>query len=75
MKFRRCFVNLFYTVVAPLAGAWVEILVKSDIQKLIDVAPLAGAWVEIALNSNLYYTFQSLPSRGRGLKYQRWVAV
>ena len=34
-------------IVAPLAGAWIEILayVKDECKKL--VAPLAGAWIEI----------------------------
>ena len=35
-------------VVAPLAGAWIEIsIVMSLITLPIFVAPLAGAWIEI----------------------------
>ena len=34
-------------VVAPLAGAWVEICFNKAMPMLIAVAPLAGAWVEI----------------------------
>ena len=34
-------------IVAPLAGAWIEILVKELDKLKIFVAPLAGAWIEI----------------------------
>ena len=34
--------------VAPLAGAWIEILLDlNDITREYFVAPLAGAWIEI----------------------------
>ena len=33
--------------VAPLAGAWIEILVESQNALKRKVAPLAGAWIEI----------------------------
>ena len=34
--------------VAPLAGAWIEIVVRRGSPVVdIDVAPLAGAWIEI----------------------------
>ena len=39
-------------IVAPLAGAWVEIALVSCKPKFNSVAPLAGAWVEIV--SGLY---------------------
>ena len=39
------------TLVAPLAGAWIEI---DDVYKVAGkedaVAPLAGAWIEISAN-------------------------
>ena len=35
--------------VAPLAGAWIEIVVKINISPYIPVAPLAGAWIEIVI--------------------------
>ena len=34
-------------VVAPLAGAWIEILPVWEWQRSLVVAPLAGAWIEI----------------------------
>ena len=33
--------------VAPLAGAWIEILLDSNGRLVESVAPLAGAWIEI----------------------------
>ena len=34
-------------MVAPLVGAWIEILYQSSIVILYTVAPLVGAWIEI----------------------------
>ena len=33
--------------VAPLAGAWIEIVLFSHLIVLLKVAPLAGAWIEM----------------------------
>ena len=33
--------------VAPLAGAWIEIMLVKVFHALLMVAPLAGAWIEI----------------------------
>ena len=33
--------------VAPLAGAWIEIILNCTLTLLRKVAPLAGAWIEI----------------------------
>ena len=33
--------------VAPLAGAWIEIMLSLAYSKTLWVAPLAGAWIEI----------------------------
>ena len=38
----------FIVLVAPFAGAWIEISVKFPISTAIEVAPFAGAWIEIA---------------------------
>ena len=35
--------------VAPLAGAWIEILLEHVAVEAVVVAPLAGAWIEITL--------------------------
>ena len=34
-------------MVAPLVGAWIEILFDHDIYAVLYVAPLVGAWIEI----------------------------
>ena len=34
--------------VAPLAGAWIEIISQLEMMQKIAVAPLAGAWIEIS---------------------------
>ena len=34
-------------MVAPLAGAWIEITITVEITGKDIVAPLAGAWIEI----------------------------
>ena len=34
--------------VAPLAGAWIEIVIPDNQPETVSVAPLAGAWIEIA---------------------------
>ena len=36
-------------IVAPLVGAWIEILYSSLLPLLTHVAPLVGAWIEIKL--------------------------
>ena len=38
-------------LVAPLAGAWIEIKEQKNQKILWKVAPLAGAWIEIAAAS------------------------
>ena len=34
-------------MVAPLVGAWIEILKCKNISVIVWVAPLVGAWIEI----------------------------
>ena len=47
MKFRRFKIPFLYPCVAPLAGAWIEMLgIKEGLVAEI-VAPLAGAWIEM----------------------------
>ena len=56
------------SIVAPFAGAWIEIVNKQAIFKIIQVAPFAGAWIEISVVNQGYSGNMSLPSRERGLK-------
>ena len=39
-------------LVAPLAGAWIEILSVSRLLLAEKVAPLAGAWIEIQMKAD-----------------------
>ena len=55
--------------VAPLAGAWIEIMGLSPSNLSNIVAPLAGAWIEILGKSERTVRDMSLPSRERGLKF------
>ena len=58
------------SIVAPLVGAWIEIIKEFLAEPIVIVAPLVGAWIEIvySVNGDLYK--QSLPSWERGLKLQ-----
>ena len=62
-------------VVAPRAGAWIETLTISGLDRVYQVAPRAGAWIETA-NDDVIVTgkFQSPPVRGRGLKHRLYKA-
>ena len=55
-------------VVAPLAGAWIEILTAQSPRLTEAVAPLAGAWIEICFQSHNGILIRSLPLREPGLK-------
>ena len=56
-------------MVAPFAGAWIEI--DMPITEITGgmVAPFAGAWIEILSDFKDGTVFESLPSRERGLKF------
>ena len=47
LLYKSYYLNLVTFAVAPLAGAWVEILGRVYDSTKALVAPLAGAWVEI----------------------------
>ena len=55
--------------VAPLVGAWIEILMQDPFNLQVKVAPLVGAWIEIADQICAMIVYMSLPSWERGLKY------
>ena len=54
--------------VAPLVGAWIEILTQLNDLDNETVAPLVGAWIEILYKSYRVVCRSSLPSWERGLK-------
>ena len=56
-------------MVAPFAGAWIEIKSKLQIKQRAKVAPFAGAWIEMPDEGIGGQFNESLPSRERGLKF------
>ena len=58
--------------VAPLVGAWIEILDKWHIITFCKVAPLVGAWIEIRSAMLSSIRLLSLLSWERGLKYHEY---
>ena len=60
------------TTVAPLAGAWIEILTSSNLVKAFAVAPPVGAWIEIQyVDIGSGECCWSLPLWERGLKWHK----
>ena len=49
LKCYRRYKNLILVTVAPLVGAWIEILQLVCSCRLLHVAPLVGAWIEISV--------------------------
>ena len=54
--------------VAPLVGAWIEILNAVPTYLNTPVAPLVGAWIEIVAETEGIVSTESLPLWERGLK-------
>ena len=54
--------------VAPLVGAWIEIIISKAMKKADEVAPLVGAWIEIIRSRIGENMEESLLSWERGLK-------
>ena len=50
--------------VAPLAGAWIEIITSPPINILPLVAPLAGAWIEIMITCQKIECIKVAPLAG-----------
>ena len=61
--------------VAPFTGAWIEIRVFRQFGVYTDVAPFTGAWIEISEFKSDSKSKESLPSRGRGLKFGTDISV
>ena len=59
---------MILNIVAPFAGAWIEIAIDILADPGTLVAPFAGAWIEIKWNYPVNWDAVSLPSRERGLK-------
>ena len=68
LKFLKYHDTFSEVVVAPLVGAWIEILRMLSGNFCQEVAPLVGAWIEIIIIFCLVPVVQSLLSWERGLK-------
>ena len=60
---RNAYIQLQTWVVAPFAGAWIEIFTNDPACTMYCVAPSAGAWIE--MNTN---TLLELMKEGRSLR-------
>ena len=47
-SYRSCYAPV-ERLVAPLAGAWIEMVLERNAYELFTVAPLAGAWIEMSI--------------------------
>ena len=56
------------THVAPLAGAWIEMLMMEQVKQIAKVAPLAGAWIEIIRVSGTSRPASVAPLAGAGIE-------
>ena len=75
LKYLQGQFDLAVLVVAPHAGAWIEMLCPYAPSGARNVAPHAGAWIEIAHIRCYRPFFWSLPTRERGLKYQWYLGA
>ena len=60
-------------LVAPLAGAWIEIERAPRQLPLHNVAPLAGAWIEISSDGSYVYQLTVAPLAGAWI--EMYIAV
>ena len=47
LKYPVLYNTAYLQYVAPLVGAWIEILFLHNSSKVLRVAPLVGAWIEM----------------------------
>ena len=70
LLYKSYYFNLVTFAVAPLAGAWVEILHPCQNYGSELVAPLAGAWVEITIKKAPGYPRAVAPLAGAWVEIQ-----
>ena len=68
-KFRQNF-NIGITV-APLVGAWIEIISRLAFISRVRVAPLVGAWIEIYMSEVMSNTKDVAPLVGAWIEIMR----
>ncbi len=59
------------TAVAPLAGAWIEMIMFSGQAGAGKVAPLAGAWIEITKCGDGAYQIRVAPLAGAWIEIKK----
>ena len=64
LKFQLGMRRLPPALVAPFAGAWIEMLENKGHEALLNVAPFAGAWIEIGLFLLQYFYLVRRSLRG-----------
>ena len=64
LKFLNIYFIKMLVIVAPLAGAWIEIAIGKALKLDQAVAPLAGAWIEIAVTCTPHSTTPVAPLAG-----------
>ena len=62
-------------VVAPYAGAWIEIRMDEIACGVLDVAPYAGAWIEISALIIDVQLDDVAPYAGAWIEIGRWVCA
>ena len=67
------------SLVAPFAGAWIEIVIGWECGVPVAVAPFAGAWIEILLNTKTRPHLSVAPFAGAWIeisdKAKKWFLV
>ena len=58
--------------VAPLVGAWIEILVQNEYDADEVVAPLVGAWIEITSTTGIDLSKGVAPLVGAWIEIETW---
>ena len=58
-------------LVAPSAGAWIEILMRFNVGQSTRVAPSAGAWIEIFLSLLMSIPDSVAPSAGAWIEIEQ----
>ena len=64
MKYGMQNIKTHLNLVAPLAGAWIEITIFKHFEGAHVVAPLAGAWIEIFIAQLLMVRLMCRSPRG-----------
>ena len=70
MKFFSSHLAVSHACVAPLAGAWIEMLGLLLARPSLQVAPLAGAWIEIEVRGVEHHKGKVAPLAGAWIEIE-----